>query len=97
MSNTLEIQRFALGDKLKARRTPLSFDLEITARCNLNCRHCYINLPANDANARAIVNLCLHCPAHAHLETGITDGATPYFCAVAHARAEQLEKASSSL
>jgi MoaA/NifB/PqqE/SkfB family radical SAM enzyme len=52
--NQLEIQQFALWDKLKARHVPLSFDLEITARCNLNCRHCYINLPANDANARAL-------------------------------------------
>ena len=34
------------------------------------------------------MNLCLWCPAHAHLETGILDGATPYFSAVAHARAE---------
>jgi len=34
-----------------------------------------------------LVNLCLWCPAHAHLETGAMDGAMPYFCAVAHARA----------
>jgi radical SAM protein with 4Fe4S-binding SPASM domain len=53
MPNEMEIQQFALWDKLKAKRVPLSFDLEITARCNNDCRHCYINLPANDANARA--------------------------------------------
>jgi len=35
----------------------------------------------------SIVNLCLWCPAHAHLETGELDGPVPYFCEVAHARA----------
>jgi radical SAM protein with 4Fe4S-binding SPASM domain len=44
----MEIQAFPLWDKLKAKRAPLSFDLEITARCNLRCRHCYIGLPAGD-------------------------------------------------
>ena len=50
---TLEIQQFALWGKLKDKRVPLSFDLEVTARCNNDCRHCYINLPANDPTARA--------------------------------------------
>jgi radical SAM protein with 4Fe4S-binding SPASM domain len=40
-----------------------------------------------------IVNLCLWCPAHAYLETGELDGAVPYFCEVAHARAAALEEA----
>jgi MoaA/NifB/PqqE/SkfB family radical SAM enzyme len=31
---------------------PLSFDLEITARCDNACRHCYINLPAGDLEAQ---------------------------------------------
>jgi radical SAM protein with 4Fe4S-binding SPASM domain len=39
--------------KLKERRLLLDFSLDITARCNNNCRHCYINLPANDEGARA--------------------------------------------
>jgi MoaA/NifB/PqqE/SkfB family radical SAM enzyme len=49
----MEIQQFPLWEKIKNKRIPLSFDLEITARCNLNCRHCYINLPAGDKDARA--------------------------------------------
>ena len=46
------LQRFSLWDRIKAQRRPLSFDLEVTARCNNNCRHCYINLPAGDRRAR---------------------------------------------
>jgi radical SAM protein with 4Fe4S-binding SPASM domain len=52
MHNTVEIQQFPLWDKLKEKRLPLAFDLEVTARCNNDCRHCCINLPASDAEAR---------------------------------------------
>ncbi|NMB79963.1 MAG: radical SAM protein [Methanomicrobiales archaeon] len=37
-----------------------------------------------------IINLCMWCPAHADLETGMPDGQTEYFCRVAHARAAAL-------
>ena len=37
---------------MKDKQTLFSFDLEITARCNNNCRHCYINLPAGDHTAK---------------------------------------------
>jgi radical SAM protein with 4Fe4S-binding SPASM domain len=37
-----------------------------------------------------LVNLCLWCPAHAHLETGEMDACPEYFCAVAHARAKAI-------
>ncbi|NQT16234.1 MAG: radical SAM protein [Planctomycetes bacterium] len=49
---SIEIQELPLWDKIRDKRRPLSFDLEITARCNNNCRHCYINLPAGDRAAR---------------------------------------------
>ena len=50
--STTSLPEFNLWRKLANRRAPLSFDLEITARCNNACRHCYINLPAGDVEAR---------------------------------------------
>lgn len=52
MTETLDIQKFPLWDKLKDRRVPFGFDLEITSRCNFDCRHCYINRPADDRAAK---------------------------------------------
>jgi radical SAM protein with 4Fe4S-binding SPASM domain len=48
----LQLHQLPLWERAKVKRTPLSFNLEITARCNNNCRHCYINLPADDMKAR---------------------------------------------
>ena len=42
-------------------------------------------------NACPIINLCLWCPAHAHLETGELDAPVPYFCEVAHARVRAID------
>jgi len=50
---TIEISDFPLWAKMKEHRGLLSFDLEITARCNNDCRHCYINLSAGDRLARS--------------------------------------------
>ncbi|MFZ1042382.1 MAG: radical SAM protein [Anaerolineales bacterium] len=54
----LQIQDFPLWENLKTSRRPLAFDIEITARCNNDCRHCYINLPVNDAQARSSELTC---------------------------------------
>jgi radical SAM protein with 4Fe4S-binding SPASM domain len=51
VTDPIEIQEFPLWNKLKNKRIPLSFDLEVTARCNNDCAHCYINLPAGDRSA----------------------------------------------
>jgi radical SAM protein with 4Fe4S-binding SPASM domain len=40
-----------IWDKIASQHVPLDFFLEITARCNNDCRHCYINLPAGDREA----------------------------------------------
>lgn len=42
----------SIWKKIRNKRVPLDFYLEITARCNNNCKHCYINLPANDLQAK---------------------------------------------
>ena len=46
------LPEFGLWKKIAGRRVPLDFFLEITARCNNDCSHCYINLPAGDPIAR---------------------------------------------
>ncbi len=46
------LPEFSLWEKMKKKRALTSFDLEITARCNNDCRHCYINLPVGDKVAK---------------------------------------------
>lgn len=51
-TSSLSLSDYPLWDKSNEKRIPFSFDLELTARCNNNCRHCYINIPAQDQHAR---------------------------------------------
>lgn len=55
-SQYAERQRFpdsSLWARFRSLRIPAMFTLELTARCSLNCRHCYVNRPVGDAVARA--------------------------------------------
>lgn len=49
----LKLPEFSLWKKIEGRRRLISFDIEVTARCNYNCRHCYINHPAGSKAAKA--------------------------------------------
>lgn len=50
-TSSVPIQKLSVWDKKRKNQTLSSFELEITARCNNNCRHCYINLPIGDKEA----------------------------------------------
>ena len=41
-----------LNEKAAGRRIPIAGSIEVTARCNLRCAHCYINLPIGDLQAQ---------------------------------------------
>ena len=42
-----------LHESVAGERIPICGSVEVTARCNLRCAHCFINLPANDRRAQA--------------------------------------------
>lgn len=48
----MALPELPIWERLKERRAILGFDLELTARCNLDCRHCYINLPPGHQKSR---------------------------------------------
>ncbi|MDD2751748.1 MAG: radical SAM protein [Candidatus Omnitrophica bacterium] len=50
--SSLSLPEFSIWEKMRNSRNVISFDLELTARCNNNCRHCYINLPKDDVEAK---------------------------------------------
>jgi radical SAM protein with 4Fe4S-binding SPASM domain len=48
----MRLPEMALWGNTAEKRVPFSFDIELTARCNNDCRHCFINLPAGDRPAQ---------------------------------------------
>lgn len=53
MSNAYQVYSNYLFAKAGCQGIPLSGTFELTARCNLDCRMCYIHKRANDPSARA--------------------------------------------
>jgi len=48
----INLDRFPLWQKIRKKRYPSQVSMELTERCNNNCLHCYINLPASDEEAK---------------------------------------------
>lgn len=46
-----KLSEWGVWQKNQRKRVPVHFLWELTARCNNDCRHCYINLPAGDKEA----------------------------------------------
>ncbi len=57
-ASAIPIQDFPLWDQMARCHAVISFELELTARCHNNCRHCYVNLKAGDRIAET-KELCL--------------------------------------
>jgi molybdenum cofactor biosynthesis enzyme MoaA len=51
--SSVPLPEFGLWEQMHAKQALFSFDLEVTARCNNACRHCYIALPAGDHAAKS--------------------------------------------
>ena len=51
VTQKIAMNEFPLWERYKTSAKLYSINFEITARCNLNCRHCYINVPVSDVNA----------------------------------------------
>ncbi len=48
----INLDRFPLWQKVKDKGLLSQVSMELTQRCNNNCVHCYINLPADDKEAK---------------------------------------------
>ena len=53
MSDSSFVRRVKMHQARPIKAQLGSLDIELTERCNNDCIHCCINLPANDAGAKA--------------------------------------------
>ncbi|MCG7853640.1 MAG: hypothetical protein MIO92_14065, partial [Methanosarcinaceae archaeon] len=51
-TESIPLPQLPLWGRFKDDRVPNTVEFEMTARCNNNCRQCYINLPASDPDAK---------------------------------------------
>ena len=51
-TSSASLSDLSLWERTKGKCVPYSFELELTPRFNLDCRHCYINLSAGDRRAK---------------------------------------------
>ena len=52
-TSSVDMLQFSLWRKMELQQAMFDITLELTARCNLNCRHCYINQPPGDRAQKA--------------------------------------------
>jgi MoaA/NifB/PqqE/SkfB family radical SAM enzyme len=53
MTQYISIPHAPIWEKIKHKGSPLTFSLELTVLCNNNCRHCYINMPADHCESKS--------------------------------------------
>ncbi|MCJ7443598.1 MAG: radical SAM protein [Methanotrichaceae archaeon] len=51
-ASPISLNEIQLWDKMKEKKSMISLEVELTARCNNDCSHCYVNLPADDVDSR---------------------------------------------
>jgi len=46
------MQPYTIRSEINSPRLPLEGEIDLTCRCNLRCRHCWLRIPANDPSGK---------------------------------------------